>query len=247
MLRITQVALAALFLLMLAACHPKPKSPDNTMTADSSASPILRMEGHFFQRPFMNKIGRTDDAQQEAHFLFVGEEYFVKFCEGKVSRDEVQKLLGMPVVVQGELHIGMLDICPGDPDYAQSRGGKYVAIQSLQVSSQPLLSYSDGSGNLYEANATTLRYVPVKPEQSSSGTYDGGKYTVKAITPEQYSSLKTAFEKAHSATSEQTDARGMGTGQVGWQQAKTEWTVILKMGSKAQSELEGVLKGELER
>jgi hypothetical protein len=229
----------AVFFLLLAACHPKPSSQDIAMNSTDSLT--LRMQGSLFQTPFMNKVGRTDDAQQEPYLLFQGEEYFIKFCEGKVTREEVRKLMGKPIEWQGSLHNGSWDICPGDPDYMQSRMGKYVAIESITTSPEPLLTYSDGSGNFYQINANTLRYVPVKPAQSSSGNYDGGTYTVKAIGPEQFAYLKTAFEKAHTATADHTDTRGMGTGQLGFTNATVDWTVILKMGSVEKEELEKLL------
>ena len=34
--------------------------------------------------------------------------------------------------------------------------------------------YADGSGNRYRLHQDSLKYIPVKPEMSSSGIYDGG-------------------------------------------------------------------------
>ena len=39
---------------------------------------------------------------------------------------------------------------------------------------QSLYEYADGSANLYSLNGNTLSYDPVRPEESSTGTYSGG-------------------------------------------------------------------------
>lgn len=56
--------------------------------------------------------------------------------------------------------------------------------------------YADGSANLYLLTQTQLRYVPVKPENSSTGFYSGGDPKTVSITLSQYNELKMLFDAA---------------------------------------------------
>lgn len=62
--------------------------------------------------------------------------------------------------------------------------------------------YSDGSANVYVIQPTVLKYIPVKPEESSTGFYSGGEPKTVTLTPAQYKTLHDLFEK----TFEQTQA-----------------------------------------
>jgi len=56
--------------------------------------------------------------------------------------------------------------------------------------------YADGSANLYLLSSTELRYMPVTPEESSSGMYSGGKPKTVSLSPDQYKNLKVMLENA---------------------------------------------------
>lgn len=56
--------------------------------------------------------------------------------------------------------------------------------------------YADGSANLYLLTETQLQYVPVKPEESSTGRYSGGDPKKITISQSQYSELKKLFDDA---------------------------------------------------
>jgi hypothetical protein len=56
--------------------------------------------------------------------------------------------------------------------------------------------YADGSANVYVITATTLEYIPVKPEESSTGFYSGGTPETVSITHEQFDDIVTLLQKA---------------------------------------------------
>lgn len=60
----------------------------------------------------------------------------------------------------------------------------------------PRYYFSDGSANLYDATESSLEYIPVTPEQSSTGMYSGGKRGKVSLTAEQFNSVKDLMETA---------------------------------------------------
>ena len=55
--------------------------------------------------------------------------------------------------------------------------------------------YFDGNGNKYYFKQNALKYFPVKPSESSSGDYDGGKEFTKYLTTVQHQKLSSLFFK----------------------------------------------------
>ena len=55
--------------------------------------------------------------------------------------------------------------------------------------------YFDGNGNKYYFKLNVLKYFPVKPSESSSGTYDGGKEFTKYLNAAQHQKLSSIFFK----------------------------------------------------
>lgn len=102
--------------------------------------------------------------------------------------------------------------------------------------------YLDGSGNKYEFIKGKLEYIPVKPENSSSGEYSGGTAKTVDVCSQDVSLLKLAFEKAIKATTEQQENREMMTGMVIRGKKNKELSVILKSDSVSKKELEELLK-----
>jgi hypothetical protein len=56
--------------------------------------------------------------------------------------------------------------------------------------------YADGSANRYVILPESLEYIPVKPEESSTGMYSGGEPKKIEITEVQFQTLKSLLEKA---------------------------------------------------
>lgn len=57
-------------------------------------------------------------------------------------------------------------------------------------------TFADGSGNQYKLSPNVLEYIPVKPEESSTGMYSGGEPKTVNVTTEQFTTLETLFKKA---------------------------------------------------
>ena len=55
--------------------------------------------------------------------------------------------------------------------------------------------YFDGNGNKYYFKQNVLKYFPVKPSESSSGDYDGGKEFTKYLNAAQQQKLSSLFFK----------------------------------------------------
>lgn len=72
--------------------------------------------------------------------------------------------------------------------------------------------YADGSGNLWKITANQVEYIPVKPENSSSGTYSGGEPFEVSITLTQFQEIEKRMLDALQDTVTHQAERSMGTG-----------------------------------
>ncbi|MCE7863875.1 MAG: hypothetical protein DYG99_10070 [Bacteroidetes bacterium CHB5] len=111
------------------------------------------------------------------------------------------------------------------------------------MSQQPQLIYADGSANRYEISTHELKYIPVKPEESSTGMYSGGEPAQVTLSKEQYNHLKNLFETALTQTDQQIPDRIKTSGQV----VVGEKKVILKPNAPAKLAIESELKKMIER
>lgn len=95
--------------------------------------------GLVVEKEFINKVGQTSGVK-ELYFRLSVQDYFIKFCESKVSkqellaylkRDTTQSVLGDKAIsLEIEILNGSWDIC----DYSQrvqSRMGKYIIIHRI--------------------------------------------------------------------------------------------------------------------
>ncbi|GIL22970.1 MAG: hypothetical protein BroJett042_14830 [Bacteroidota bacterium] len=111
------------------------------------------------------------------------------------------------------------------------------------MSQQPQLIYADGSANRYEISIHELKYIPVKPEDSSTGMYSGGEPAQVVLSKEQYNHLKNLFETALTQTDQQIPDRIKTSGLV----VVGEKKVNLKAGSALMLEVESTLQNLLKR
>lgn len=87
-------------------------------------------------KPFVNKAGKNIGFD-EVYVQRSIQDYFVKFCEGNVSKEEIEKALakqtGMIKTLKMEVAIkeGTWDICPEDNENMQSRIGSYIVIYKI--------------------------------------------------------------------------------------------------------------------
>ena len=59
------------------------------------------------------------------------QDYFIKFCESSVTKDELFPFVNQGITVEMETQFGELDRCPNDPQEIQSRIGTYAIIHKL--------------------------------------------------------------------------------------------------------------------
>lgn len=78
------------------------------------------------------------------------------------------------------------------------------------------ISYSDGSANRYVFNAdgdgAHFEYKPVRPEQSSTGTYSGGAPRSGRLAAAQLARLREMVTNLEADLSLRVTDRGKGTG-----------------------------------
>ncbi len=95
------------------------------------------------EKTFVNKGGKITD-YKELYLRCSVQDYFIKLCESKVSKEELMKHLDKGVTVHVEIREGMWDHCDPNPAYAQSRTGLYAAILELKSSGAPDTSQIKG-------------------------------------------------------------------------------------------------------
>lgn len=120
--------------------------------------------------------------------------------------------------------------------------GLLVILNICCMNAKPVLIYADGSANRYEISATALKYVPVKPEESSTGLYSGGKPVQVVISSEQYTRVKDLFEAALAQTDQHIPNRMKTSGLVIIENGSERVEAILKPGSSSMIGIEAELK-----
>ncbi len=101
--------------------------------------------------------------------------------------------------------------------------------------------YADGSANRYVFNKNSFEYIPVKPEESSTGTYDGGEYIKKQPDLNSFEKLVDLIQSAYGATADHIVNREKGSGRVEFYEGNTSTVFILQMNSPWRQQIESVL------
>lgn len=122
-----------------------------------------------------------------------------------------------------------------------------LTLLTACMHAQPQYTYADGSANHYVITDSSLQYIPVKPEESSTGMYSGGDPADVKLTKEQFESLKQLLEEAISATGNHIADRIKMSGAVTRITASDTVTIILKPGAPEQDALESALKQLLKK
>ena len=102
--------------------------------------------------------------------------------------------------------------------------------------------YADGNGNTYRIQPSSLEYIPVKKEESSSGMYSGGDAKTVTINEEQFKNISTLLKSALNNTSIQINDRVMMSGVVRAISPENKRSCIIKPGSDELSRIEQALK-----
>lgn len=114
------------------------------------------------------------------------------------------------------------------------------------MTTQRYYEYADGSANVYKLTGTTLEYDPIRPEESSTGTYSGGNPKTVTLTNAQADSLRVLMDKGFANTSVQIPDRVKGSGLIRIGDGKDRKQCILVQGCAEIKTIEGALKKCLE-
>lgn len=102
--------------------------------------------------------------------------------------------------------------------------------------------FADGNGNVYLLTAKELEYIPVKPEESSSGFYSGGEPKSVTLTTGQFDSLKSLFDGAINNPAIQLNDRIKTSGVISIQKDHLPKKYILQPGCIELTNIEVRLK-----
>ncbi|HDQ15815.1 MAG TPA: hypothetical protein ENN45_02015 [Bacteroidetes bacterium] len=124
-------------LLSFFACNNKNiTKKDNTETIEETTSETMIVSAPLVKKAFVNKGGKTNDFQ-EWYVRLSTADYFIKFCESKLSRAELEKEIEpqaeeMIISLSMEIEIseGEWDIC-NETEMIQSRVGEYAIIHRI--------------------------------------------------------------------------------------------------------------------
>lgn len=119
-----------------------------------------------------------------------------------------------------------------------------LAGSCMKTSNQ--YEYSDGSANRYVITQTTIEYIPVKPQESSTGMYSGGEPKLVSITNEQFKVVAKLFETAFENTNAHMTERPKMSGLITSISGNLTNQAILKPNSDEKQEIESLLKAMLD-
>ena len=101
--------------------------------------------------------------------------------------------------------------------------------------------YGDGSANQYDISPGKLEYLPVKKENSSSGSYSGGTAKVVKLSDADFRELSALLDEGIATKSSHTENRVMMSGVIRRNINNEKSTVILKPGAAVKQRIESKL------
>lgn len=104
--------------------------------------------------------------------------------------------------------------------------------------------YADGNGNIFVISAAALVYQPVKPAESSSGFYSGGKPQTVPLTKDQFQVIVRVMDNAIKNKEVHDANRVVMSGAITVISDERK-QVILKPGTQELAEIDSLLKGLL--
>jgi hypothetical protein len=102
--------------------------------------------------------------------------------------------------------------------------------------------YADGSANVYIIKPDSLEYIPIRPEESSTGFYSGGDPKKVSVTPEEYRTMSTMLEAARKKHEIHIPDRIKTSGMITIFSGDEKTQFILTPGCKEITEIETALK-----
>jgi len=103
-----------------------------SQTKTPSKSNIITTGCEVVEKEFVNKAGKISDFK-ELYLRCSVQDYYIKFCESKVSLKKMKKYIDKGLTVTYEVKEGEWDICEGDPEM-QSRVGTYAVVLKIKKS-----------------------------------------------------------------------------------------------------------------
>lgn len=104
----------------------------------------------------------------------------------------------------------------------------------------PALRYQDQNNNVYLIKDGQLDYTPIKPNQSSSGVYSGGKAVQKKLSEDEITKIFALVKKIVKKPSVHTPQRRMMTAIMACQLDK-DWQRFTLLRSDLRTQLETLL------
>jgi hypothetical protein len=125
----------------------------------------------------------------------------------------------------------------------------FALILALKTNAQSYYVYSDGNSNSYTLDEKKLVYTPVNPEESSSGTYSGGKAAKKEITKDTFKHIAALLDKAMKEKDQHQSNREMGTAKIAKysKKGKLKKKVILRSNALYKVKIEDVFQVQLKK
>lgn len=102
--------------------------------------------------------------------------------------------------------------------------------------------YADGSSNVYILKPDSLEYIPVRPEESSTGFYSGGDPKKTVLSPEEFRHVSTLLEAARRKLEIHVSDRIKNSGQITTLSGTKKTRFVIKPGCKEMTEIETELK-----
>ncbi len=127
MLKLTTVFL---ILFSLLACETT-KDSYNSMEKKPQDPDKFMISGHIAEKEFIKKNGQPAGFT-ELYFRASVKDYFIKFCESKITKKDLDPFIDQVVTVHAEIRDGNWDICEDGPQEMQSRIGAYMIIKELK-------------------------------------------------------------------------------------------------------------------
>lgn len=102
--------------------------------------------------------------------------------------------------------------------------------------------YADGSANVYILKSDSLEYIPIRPEESSTGFYSGGDPKKVAVTLEECRTMRAMLEAAKEKHEIHIPDRIKTSGMITTFSGDEKTQFILTPGCKEITEIEAELK-----
>jgi hypothetical protein len=110
------------------------------------------------------------------------------------------------------------------------------------MSTSTTYQYADGSANVYIIRPDSLEYIPVRPEESSTGFYSGGDPKKVALKPEEFRNVQNLLEAARKNQEVHMSDRIKTSGMITTFSGSERTQVILIPGSTEITTIEAELK-----